>query len=569
MHAFCWFLLQNMERAESKKERMLKCMGEEEKRYLQNSEESMEKPIENASVIGESQPEENTTTSTVKKKSLIILVAVLAALIVVGSFLLVKGKGGTTATGTDNVAIKAKITTDGTAYIPLYNGKTIEIQGDVQKAWLTKNKKRVITLQKDGTLYVTDLNQSEKNVIADNATDIISVRDDGIIYEDEAQKAYRVVFKDFSVVELGEDISVVVASHTLSALYATGKGDIYILAADKNEANKVDTFDYQVRLKDISDDGKLAVWTDKKGSDYRVVLNVSGESTTLGKVTPTYSQDYTSVFFTKDQKMAVISSSLSDHLWIKQEGKDVVDVNLGATLATNAVYTQDGDLSESNATSISALYVKTEGNSEGNLYRITLTGERDRVVSGVGNFEVIEGKVFYTNADDNLYYAQLNGTDLKEEEKIASDVSLFEVEGNGKYVYYVKDSGALYCYKTGEKEPVKIAAEVATLYGIITYNRYSADGSTVFYYTELEDIKETYDDYGTLMMWSYGESESTKISSEVLTSTMSSGLKTGAIDKNCFTFLKYDSVNSKGDVCANWMYNDGKENEKIAANVIA
>ena len=50
---------------------------------------------------------------------------------------------------------------------------------------------------------------------------------------------------------------------------------------------------------------------------------------------------------------------------------------------------------------------------------------------------------------------------------------------------------------------------------------------------------------------------------------MSSGLKTGAIDKNCFTFLKYDSVNSKGDVCANWMYNDGKENEKIAANVIA
>lgn len=137
-------------------------MGEEEKRYLQNSEESMEKPIENASVIGESQPEENTTTSTVKKKSLIILVAVLAALIVVGSFLLVKGKGGTTATGTDNVAIKAKITTDGTAYIPLYNGKTIEIQGDVQKAWLTKNKKRVITLQKDGTLYVTDLNQSEK-----------------------------------------------------------------------------------------------------------------------------------------------------------------------------------------------------------------------------------------------------------------------------------------------------------------------------------------------------------------------------------------------------------------------
>lgn len=541
-------------------------MSEEEKRYTQSMEETTADYSETLVV----EPTAASTDGVKEKKKSPIVFGIIAVVLVLAAAVVFFTFRKTGTSETENTAVKAKLTENRTAYIPLFNGKNIEIQGEIQEAWLTKNRKYIVVLQKDGVLYVTDLKQSKKSILADNAESIVSVHDSGILYDDKEKTTYRVLFKDDSSVKVGEDITVITANNTLSALFATGEGDIYILTEDATEPRKVDTFDYSVRVKDISDDGQVAVWADKDGSDYQIVLNVADESQKLGKVTPSYSQDGISAVFSKDQKLAVVASNLSDHLWIQPEGKDVVDVNLGAELAYTTIYSQMDYLSRTNAADVSALYVTTEGSDyKNNIYCITLEGERDRVLSDVSDFAVAGGKAFYINKDGSLYYAKPDGANLKDEEKIASDVTLFEVAGNGNYIYYVKESGALYCYSMKEKEPVKVASEVATLYNIVTYNKYSADGSTVLYYTDLEDVKNTYKDYGNLMMWTYGEKEAHKISSEVLTSTISSGLKTGAVNKNGFTYLKYDSVNADGDVSANWMYYDGKEPVKIASDVIA
>ena len=120
--------------------------------------------------------------TTIKKKSkkipmLIGIVAAVAVLVV----LLCVFIGASSA---EPRYVAAKYDEDGTAYLLLEDGKCITINDDVCQAVITADRKNVMVVLEDGTLYVTDKDQSKKTVVAENVKGLFGLRDEGFFYDD-------------------------------------------------------------------------------------------------------------------------------------------------------------------------------------------------------------------------------------------------------------------------------------------------------------------------------------------------------------------------------------------------
>lgn len=500
----------------------------------------------------------------------VLLLAMLA-----GVFLL----GNISIGSQETVQIWAKINEHGTAYIPLAKGKAIVIQDDVAEAVLTRDQKHVVVLQNNGTLYVTDKMAEDKTEITSKCAVLSYVRNEGFFYEDKEGNFHRVLFKDYDSVKLGNVSDYAVATDTTSILYVTTDGGIYRLTAKSEEREKLGSVTDYASARAISDNGQTAVWITVKSGEQTIVLYEGDEKFTLGKVSGEYG---TGATFSKDQKMVVVRNYNSNNLWIKYVGQEPIKVTLGGE-SSGSVYTDKGYLSDAKASSVSYLYMAANSDTyySENVYSISKDGDREKLLSDVSGWSVANGYMVYKDEEGTLYYAKLDGNSLSEENRIANDVLSFQLTDNGKYVYYMNDcdssgtTAALYCYKIGSKKPQRITSEASCLSlsfldysdGIM-YITCSADGKTVFFFKDLEDISDTYDSQGTLMMWSYGDKQPTKVSSEVVAFTLEGIGATGEVKKDGVMFMRFNSVDSNKDIWGNWMYYNGKKTVKIASDVI-
>ena len=507
--------------------------------------------------------------NTGKKKKRPFIIAIIAAVVVVAIILVFAPWKSGTSTGSSNSSassISAKIADDGTAYIATPDGSVIVINDEVASATLTSDQKHIVVHLDDGTLYFTDKTQQEKTQIADNASSFDGVRNDGFFYKDDDSKAYRVTFSDAATVEMGENIVWAVAKNTLSVLYSTDTGDIYTMPYTATEGNKVGTYSNSVYMEAISDDGQISVWTLKDDNQLTMVLNEGDERTTLGTVDNSYYFNFTNVTFTSDQKLVVVTNLSGNQVYIKKAGEDVVKVKLSNELSSSTIYTNMGILSNQTSDKVDDLYVTVESDSGSNLYNITLDGEHERVLSKTGSYYIANDQIVYIDTDSNLHCAKLSGSSVSDERKIASDVNLIQRSENGGYVYFMKDiednSGSLYCYKVGESEAKKVAADVCR------YFQFGADGGTVYYLKDIERVNGTYIDYGVLYSWAYSKDESVKISSDVIEMSLNSALVSGEIDDKGFTYRKYSSVDSDKNLYVDLYCYNGKESSKMATDVL-
>lgn len=512
-----------------------------------------------------------------KKTPLIIAVAAVVVVAVVVLVLLLGGKtpaaGKAPEEATEPKVLYARMADDGTAYISMMDGSCITINDEVQEAAITKDRKHVVVLLKDGTVYVTDQKQSEKKIVAENGSALRAVRDEGFFYLDEEDVAYRVLFSDLVSKKMSEVSSSVVADDTLTALYATDTGNIYVLKSTETEPEKLGSATGDVEVEDISNDGLLAVWVEKAKSSHTIIISENGETEKLGEVDSKY--NYTRVNFTTDEKMAVIANLHADTLWIKPVGGELIKAKLGAEVSNTLLFSEAGYVDSIKAKDVKNLYVAVDAEEGTNVYCISADGDRERILSKVDDFYVQNDMIVYKNTDNTLYWAKVSGTEISDEQKIASDVDMFVLTDCQDYVYYMKDCssdfGTLYCYKLGTEEPVKVASDVGCALGssyAYLNCRYSVDGSGVFFYKDLEEVKGTYKKQGTLMYWEYGAESAEKIASEVLYYGLDSGMAWGGLDPDSFTYLKYNSVDKDDNIYANMMYYNGKESVKLATDVI-
>ena len=522
-------------------------------------------------------PEPPVSQQPPKRKRWPLLVGLAAGVVVVllAVILLVVNLGGGKSGGAiEKAVIHARISEDGDAYIPLMDGSVIRITGDVESAAITADRTRVVVLLTDGTLYVTDPELSEKTTVADNAVSFSYVRDDGFFFSDEDDMDYRVLFKDARPMELGYDLAWVVADHTTSVLFATKDGDILALPSTAEEWNRVGTFDSNASVEGISDDGTMCVWVNSDGYDRTIYYHNGEDRFTLDTVNSKYNYTYAS--FTKDQQLMTVVNTYHDTMWLMTPGEEPVKVKLGAEPSSSTLYTPQGYISDCTTAEATCLYIRTDSDNASNVYCISLDGERDRVLSRVVSMDIVGGTIVYLDDDGTLYCAKLDGASVTDETKLAGDVDMFELSNNGQYVYYMKgcgsdDIGTLYCYKLGTDAPEKIDSDVACWYYSASLSLMdidiSTDGKTVFYCTDPEDVGDTYTSQGTLMMWTYGSEDPTRVASDVIVHSPISGYATGEVNPNAIAFLKVSYYNTDDDIFANWMFFNGTDSQKMASDV--
>lgn len=483
-----------------------------------------------------------------------------------------------TAAFAERRLIPGEISEDGTAYIPLYDGTSVVIHEEVEAAALTRSRKHIVVLLKDGTLYTTNKELTERRIIAQNCKELEPslIRDEGFLYMDMDGSYYRILFADDSSTYIGDNIWLVLAQNTTSVLYRTNDGDIYKMANTSSEGTKVGTFRGHVRLDAISDDGQLAVWAIIKGGAQTIMLNERDSTTIFGD---DLSPNTTFVAFSKDQKSFVAYNLSSEELWIKPVGSAPITVKLGAEPNPSAIYTVNGPLEKEESDDITDFFISTRGKPGKNVYHISMSGECEPILSNVKDYAVSDGLVYYIDEESALCCATLDGTAIGDETRIASDVVGFELKDNGKFLYFLKDQNIevwglgvadLYCYKVGEANPVKLSSDVVSDHSdgvhlpLVTFG---IDGRTVFFFKDEERIGITYFNHGTLMKWSYGCDRPEIVATEVLLDSVSGEFASGEVDPEAFTYSKFVSVDQL-EIEDDWMFFNGKESVRVVPDRI-
>lgn len=504
------------------------------------------------------------------------LIALL--LVILLTFALCACDGGTSTTVEHKKAsISAKIDANGTAFIPMMDGTVVSINGDVEEAEITDDRNTIVVLESDGLLYFTSpTSTTEKTTIATNVETLSVVRSTGVIYKDEESEVYRYTFADAANVSLGTDVALAVAENTLSALIADDQGDIYILAHNSSEREKIGTYDESCSVEEITDDCKMAVWVEKDESaeTHTMHLYVNGEHHKLEEVDYEYNRTY--AYFNKAATFVAVTNLYSENVhFIPIGGTDVVCAKLGSELSEGVVYTANGILTEDSSKEITGLYVLTDADNGSNLYHISMDGGREKMANNIESIAIKNGRIYYLNTKSDLYTAKLDGSMLVDETKISSDVYTYEVSADGKYIYYIKNLdenvGSLYrCNSASPDEPEKISSNVYNYYSSYWASAYfclSTDGKTVYYFEDVEEgIGGTYSDCGTLKCAAEG-SEPVRISTDVIVTQPISGLYDWNINPNAFVFEKYITVDDDGNLLVNWVYYNGTETTTLAKEV--
>lgn len=493
-----------------------------------------------------------------------VIVTIAAIGILAGGIFLYKGRlfGTRQAVHIENSLISGEVDSDGTAYIPLMDGNVITIDGEnVEKAILTRDRKHVVVLLEDGTLYITDSQQSSRHEIADDVAYLTMVYDDGIFYRDgrdeQDHSMYWVSYADYEPQLLFDEADEYdTPLHDMAGMMYAVDGEIYTFRAEDDAARNIGTYDYDISLRYISDDTQIAIWDDHNGDDHTIMLYNNGDTEMLMEI---YEEDlFPYISYSCDG--GLVTMVVNDTLWIIEPSKETIEVRLESDAPEygTSIYTNCGPLYHVDAGDVTTLYVMMAGNEFYDLYAVTLDGDCECVLSGIQRVQVYNGWIVYTDARKQLYVARINDDEIEDPECIDSNVS-FIYTVMSDYVYYMKDiddsQGVLYGYQFGKDDPVKISA-APPVAQVTSY--LSSDGRTIYFYKDQNREAFT----GTLYKWSYGDEKPTMIDADVSTmfgpfSGISSIGYSWILDSNGFTYKIIDGGNSS------YMYYDGERSTEI------
>lgn len=514
-----------------------------------------------------------------KKKHLLIWIlvclAAAAAIAAVLLFLLPKQAADPAPSGLP--AMEAVLCDDGTACIALPDGTSLKIEDeeDVKYAAMTGDQKHVVVLLDDGTLYTADSELNNRKVISRNGKKLRAgcVDDAGLFYRTEDRMFHRYLFEGEADTELPELDNYCLAENSITLLYATMDGGIYILPETASEPVPAGTFDDDCFLHAVSDDGNLAVWRNIRGEKYTICIRDGKDVTELGWIRD--NDCYLRPAFSADQKMVAVPSPDLNSLWLKSAGEKAVEVELPRPYQGGPVYTPGGLFSDTAAEDIHSLYVRLQGEEDSavSLYFAVPGGDCRQVLSAYKGCAFTDGKIIFTDSDRALYLGNISRENITDQEKISDDVDRFCLSENGKYLYYMKeiddeDCGNLYCFclETGVSEKISshvFQHDTSPFSACVTEG---ADGESVYFYRDIRKTGFSSSDFrycGTLMKWAAGNDAPEKISEDVIC-TSAKFFSGGRIDGNHFTFLKFDPEDRD---CVNFYFYDGTDEEKLASDV--
>lgn len=498
------------------------------------------------------------------------LLTLFSALIILG---ILCGCGGA-ATETAEEEIDLTRTTaavqnalDGAAYI-VTESECYPFTSGLREGYVTPDRNNVVMLTESGELSYSNAAMENIVEVSGSVASVSDIRNDGFFYTSEDSITYRVRFGAEENDKLGEDVRYTVAKHTTSVLYATTEGKIFLLGCDTADKVRIGTFEDRVTVWEVSDNGGIAVWLLNEGKQYTPVIYNSGDK----KTCEPYSSNYPgfSAELSKDQKMVVLGSYYSNTVYFAKEGEEAVKVSLPDDLFLPIFYSEKGRIRDTNTEDVRAVFFNVDAKSGTNFYGMTLDGDKERLLSNIQGAWVQDGRVIYVDEDRNLCYAPMTSSGIGEEKKISGDVDRLDFPETGDCIFFTKnadgDTATICVYSFKEESVQKLSGNVSGRFYLGT------DGATVFFFKNVEDVKNTYSTYGDLCRWTYAKKdvESEKLASDVLTSSLTSMLDSGEIEKNGFLFEKFNAateVDGKNCISYDLMKYNGKETEKVQSEL--
>ncbi len=487
------------------------------------------------------------------------------------------------------LGVSAYISSDGTAYLCYDNGKTVKIKGDIEDAYITPDRKKIIVIEDEGDIYWTDAKKKEKHKIAEADKDTIfwleSVTNKFVAFGSEENDTEIYFRYDFEI-----DETVVITSfdesdddddceYTSSVAYPdiddisfliAKDGKINILSSKMSEPECIEKYssDKQIYLLGISADGDLAAWEEIKDGKSSLIVYRNGETEKLDSEELQEYNDRFEIEISPDGSTAVIIG-FDKTIFIQED--NVQKVSLPDNVEHGNIYTSNGEILalDHNASKANGYYVNVEDSvdSEGyslcSVYYINFEdGERTKLISKIYMALYADNQIVYLDEDENLNISEIDtkSMELGEESRISNEV--YNLAGTTEHIYYIKnlsDDGTfdLYMYDVEKQDSEKLDSNA-------DYNIYTdVNGKMVYYFTDVVYGDNSQIDYGTLKCYNSKTEEIQKISDDVVTKSLTSNLLWNAIDCKSLWFEKYVEPTDRGYVFNVCHYNGKKVSAKV------
>ncbi len=462
---------------------------------------------------------------------------------------------------------------------------TAEVENDAAE----KDKISVSSLKEelDEDADVEDAINLYRNVIGKYYKDVYQLSDSYVRY----------LFDGTEAVEIRAAERVIVADDNLNVIY-TVDDTIYSMLETEAEGTKLATCkaDFIAPIAISSVTGQ-AVWGDCES------ITISQKSSTptykyskyfgfYSYYTTTYEYHYNVTYYTYSNNDTVklfeasdLDSAAETEVYFTNNGSSFImyddasedgklytwDAENGCTSHNtggeidSSLYIANGALTYENEAAVDGVYYETCSDDSYELYYLSFTGDREKIVSGLSyeGVQIFNGNLYYIDEDNVLYTASIAGAELGEKEKIASDVYDYKLMSDGKTVAYLKDydsddGGSLFIKSSG-KDAEKIASDIKYFH--------CTDKNNLLVMKDTQAVSDSISAiYGELYLYNGGD-ELVKISSDVMLGSLAKYTTARGYDEDSLVFEKYDSSNDDG-IVVSVMYYNGKETSSVLSDIL-
>lgn len=473
-------------------------------------------------------------------------------------------------------AIEARVDDNYKAFIPLMDGKIIELPGKVFAAYLAPDHKTIVALSPTGDLSICSVSNTKMRSITRNVAALARPTTKNFIYRDKSGSIYRYTFETQQTLKLGSLNSADISDNG-EIVYATD-GKIYFLAANASSAKKIADYSGYILSMALSTDGKVVAWLDEKGGEADYYFYMNGQVEKVDVLTKTNSiiaaEPRIDLISNMDSSASIIAvpnymlfggnPRLHLPLYIQSNKKNE---RVGTLyLERYYMYTKDGPFE--NNTEDSGIYAVVndyeQPEDKSFLVKIYNTGEYDIIRKNVRLFCIDDGIIYFTDEDNQLFYGTLTENGILNEKKITNDVKQLIMPTNGQYAVYTSSS----IEKGYVLGLIERNGKISMIDKFVTDAVWlSMDGTKIYYLATMEETDIFHADltYGKLMEYDFSTNEIKTIDENVIADSLNSGISTG-VDPNGFMYEKFIE-NIGSNVYADWVFYDGKAGEILAQRV--
>ena len=481
-----------------------------------------------------------------KKQIGLIGVAAVATVAVLGGIICISSNSGSKE-WSQKVSMRGVVDEDDVAHVALSNGKIVTVD-DAMDVVLSNDERKLIVLDKDQNLYVSDLKGENKKkidkdclMIYDNSGKFITYASEGMRFSYACIETGKKLdcepeFVYWPINDGNNDIIYFVDSDDEELKAWNGSKDITICEIDDAEYTRILSVNEKgnVIYASCNDDKAKVYITKGSNSEKLCSINMEGR----------YSNIYMNNILGTNTGFLMASNDKHSGYFLDEKQK-LHELDLDNDIVN--VYTKNTDIKNTTDTAKEYYLVTTDDYDEYNNnyhsrsalmneddyleYQVTYVDKKyntKEIIDDLKGAFISNGYLYYIDKHGNLYEAKLNGSRIKNEKEIDDDVVAIDPTSGNGYIYYVKnasDDGLqdLYVVKHGS-EAKKICGNVESYKS--AYNssypaydlKFASDNhSTIYFFkNRKEDRNYSSHDTMTLCKYSFGDKEYEKIDNKVL-----------------------------------------------------